>query len=169
MRWLTGRRKARGNNFFLTRGGLFALAAFTVLLSAAATGAGDSSPPLEALQPESTDLDYAQVLFVEAVRSEDGRWCIYATVRHNDEGWEHYANAWQVLDGQGEELAWRLLAHPHDDEQPFTRDKCGVTIPPEVTELMVRAKCKVHGFGGQSVTVDLKAEEGEKFKVLRIR
>lgn len=169
MRQLTGRRKVRGENVLLLRGGLCALAAFTLLLSAAATEAGDSPPPREVLQPESADLDYAQVLFVEAVQSEDGGWCIYTTVRHNDEGWEHYANAWQVLDGQGKELAWRLLAHPHDDEQPFTREKCGVTIPPEVTELVVRAKCRVHGFGGQSVTVDLKAEEGEKFKVVRIK
>jgi hypothetical protein len=169
MRQLAGRRTARGTNFLLPRGGLCALAAFTLLLSAAALEAGDGPPPREVLQPESTDLDYAQVLFVEAVQSEDGRWCIYTTVRHNDEGWEHYANAWQVLDGQGKELAWRLLAHPHDDEQPFTRNKCSVTIPPEVTELVVRAKCKVHGFGGQSVTVDLKAEEGEKFKVVRIK
>jgi len=146
---------------------LYVTAVLTLSLSAVPVEAADGPQPPEALQPARTDLNFAQVLYVEAVQSTDGQWCIYTTVRHNDEGWEHYANAWQVLDGQGNELAWRLLAHPHDDEQPFTRDTCNVTIPPGVTKLVVRAKCKVHGFGGQRVTVDLSLEEGKKFKVVR--
>ncbi len=120
-------------------------------------------------QSSALDLNYAHVLFVKAVQSEDGSWCIYTTVRHNDEGWDHYANAWQVLDPQGNELVWRLLAHPHEDEQPFTRDKCGIVIPPEVNKVTVQAKCKVHGFGGESVIVDLEAAAGKKFKVIRMR
>lgn len=123
----------------------------------------------EADQASALDLNYAHVLFVEAVQSDDASWCVYATVRHNDEGWDHYANAWQVLDPQGNELAWRLLAHPHEDEQPFTRDKCGIVIPPEVRKVTVRAQCKVHGFGGEEVVVDLESSAGEKFKVVRKR
>jgi hypothetical protein len=146
---------------------LYATAVLTLSLSTVPVAAADSPTQQETLQPAGTGLNYAQVLYVEAVQSMDGRWCIYTTVRHNDEGWDHYANAWQVLDGQGNELAWRLLAHPHDDEQPFTRDTCNVTIPPGVTKLVIQAKCKVHGFGGQRVTVDLNLEEGEKFKVVR--
>jgi hypothetical protein len=113
------------------------------------------------------DLKYAQVEDVKATQSIDGSWCIEVKVRHNDEGWDHYANAWQVLDEEGKELAWRLLAHPHDDEQPFVRGKCDITIPPEVRKFVVRAKCNVHGFGGQAVSVDLSVTEGEKFRVMR--
>jgi len=113
------------------------------------------------------DLNYAQVVYVKATQGVDGSWCIHATVRHNDEGWDHYANAWQVLDEEGRELAWRMLAHPHDDEQPFERSKCDVNIPPGVGRLIVQAKCSIHGFGGQSVTVDLSVPAGEKFKVRR--
>jgi hypothetical protein len=40
------------------------------------------------------------------------------TVRHADEGWEHYADCWEVLTLDGEVLATRELAHPHDNEQP---------------------------------------------------
>jgi len=130
---------------------------------------------LSAAEPEgerisshvNNDLNYAQVIFVDAVQSDDGSWCIYTTVRHNDEGWDHFANAWQVVDQDGNELAWRLLAHPHDDEQPFERDKCRINIPQHVTKVVVQAKCNVHGFGGQSVTIDMAVSKGENFRVTR--
>lgn len=115
----------------------------------------------------STDLDYAQVTYVEAVQSSDGSWCFSTTVHHHDEGWDHYANAWQILDESGNELGWRLLAHPHDDEQPFTREQCDVEIPEQLSRIIVRAKCKVHGFGGQPVVVDLSGSDGDRYKVIR--
>ena len=121
----------------------------------------------DAVEQPIADLDYAQVQYVKAVQSSDGSWCISATVRHNDEGVEHYANAWQVLDEAGNELGWRLLAHPHDDEQPFTREQCDIEIPAKISKIIVRAKCKVHGFGGQPVLVDLSRGEGENYKVTR--
>jgi hypothetical protein len=114
------------------------------------------------------DLNYAQVVYVKAIQSKDGSWCIRTTVRHSDEGWEHYANAWQVLDEEGKEVAWRLLAHPHDDEQPFERDKCGIEIPPKTVKLVVQAKCNVHGFGGHAVVVDLSVSDSDKFEVRKV-
>ena len=47
------------------------------------------------------DLDYAQVIFVKATQNSDGRWRFDTTVRHNDQGWDHYADAWQVVDLAG--------------------------------------------------------------------
>ncbi len=149
-----------GQWFSLALSSLFLLCGGSHLQAAEPGGEGKTSPG-------SGDLNYAQVEFVEAIQSEDGSWCFYATVRHNDEGWDHYANAWQVVDQDGNELAWRLLAHPHDDEQPFERDKCRISIPVHTTEVAVRARCNVHGFGGQSVAVDLAVAEGENFKVTR--
>ena len=135
--------------------------AFFVLSAPNAIGSED------AIDTYSTDHNYAQVKFVEAEQYGDGSWCISTTVRHNDEGWDHYANAWQVLDEEGNELGWRMLAHPHDDEQPFTREQCDIEIPEKIIRIIVRAKCKVHGFGGQPVLVDLSKSDGEKFKVTR--
>ncbi len=114
------------------------------------------------------DLDYAQVVYVKATRSDDGTWRFDTTVRHNDQGWDDYADAWQVVDpASGEVLGERILLHPHDNEQPFTRSQSGITIPPEVTQVIVRAKDNVEGFGGQVVLVDLTVEQGEKFEVVR--
>jgi len=115
------------------------------------------------------DIDYAQVVNVDMIQSKNGSWCVYTTVRHNDEGWDHYANGWEVLDMQGNEIAWRLLGHPHDDEQPFERDQCAISIPPGVSKLKVQAKCNVHGFGGQTVIVDMSVPKGENFTVVRAK
>lgn len=75
------------------------------------------------------------------------------TVRHDDEGWEHFANRWEILSPDGEILATRELAHPHDDEQPFTRSLGNVKVPPGLSEVVVRAHDLVHGYGGRELTV----------------
>ena len=43
------------------------------------------------------------------------------TVRHADEGWDHYADKWDVVAPDGTVLGTRNLYHPHVHEQPFTR------------------------------------------------
>lgn len=78
------------------------------------------------------------------------------TVRHADEGWEHYADRWEVLTLDGEVLATRELAHPHENEQPFTRSLRGVRVPEGVDRVLVRAKDSVHGFGGKTISVNLQ-------------
>ena len=107
------------------------------------------------LESFSSSLDYAQVTEVTASKSANGTWCFNTTVRHNDEGWDHYADGWEVLDLAGNQLGYRLLAHPHDTEQPFTRSLCNVKIPETLSKVVVRAKCNVHGYGGKAVVVEL--------------
>ena len=114
---------------------------------------------------DSASLDYAQVTKVSASQSKDGSWCFSAAVRHNDEGWEHYANGWEVVDLQGNQLGNRPLAHPHDTEQPFTRSQCNIDIPEAISTVAVRAKCNQHGFGGKAVVIDLTASEGDGYTV----
>lgn len=116
------------------------------------------------------DLNYAQVEYVKATEVSAGVWRFEVTVRHNDEGWEHYADAWQVIDpGSTEILGERILAHPHDTEQPFTRSQGGITIPAGLTRVAVRARCNIHGFGGREIVVDLSREEGDGYQVQRRR
>lgn len=76
------------------------------------------------------------------------------TVRHADAGWSHYADRWQVVGPDGAVLGTRVLAHPHDDEQPFTRLK-DITIPVTITTVTVRAGDKKHGLGGREMTVKI--------------
>lgn len=80
------------------------------------------------------------------------------TVRHADAGWDHYANAWEVLAPDGTLLATRVLRHPHVGEQPFTRDLRGVEVPAEIMRVRIRARDSLHGFGGQETPVGLSPE-----------
>ena len=118
--------------------------------------------------PGNPDLDYAQVIFVKASQSSDGSWKFDVTVRHDDQGWDDYADAWLVVQPETEAvLGERILLHPHDTEQPFTRSQSGIIIPDGVTQVIVRAKDNVEGFGGQEVIVDLTVAESEFFAVIR--
>jgi hypothetical protein len=70
-----------------------------------------------------------------------------------DEGWEHYANSFEVLGPEGAVLGKRVLRHPHVDEQPFTRALEDVRIPADVERVRVRAGDSKHGTGGEEVEV----------------
>lgn len=78
------------------------------------------------------------------------------TVRHDDEGWSHYADAWEVLAPDGAVLATRVLRHPHVEEQPFTRELRGVQVPAALESVRIRARDSVHGFGGRELVVPLE-------------
>jgi hypothetical protein len=97
----------------------------------------------------------ADVVDVEVRRSGDGIWRFDVTVRHADTGWDHYADAFEVVAPDGTVLATRTLLHPHVDEQPFTRSISGVAIPGGIGEVTVRAHDKVDGYGGAEMTVTL--------------
>ena len=128
-----------------------------------------TATPVSVAGPEGNpDLEYAQVVYVKVTQSGDGSWRFDTTVRHNDQGWDNYADAWQVVNPETDEiLGERILLHPHDNEQPFTRSQTGIVIPPEVSQVIVRAKDNVEGFGGQVVLVDLTVQQGENFEVIR--
>lgn len=121
------------------------------------------------LSQYSTSLEYAQVKEVSAVQSKDGSWCFSASVRHNDEGWDHYADGWEVVDLEGNQLGNRPLAHPHDTEQPFTRSQCNIVIPEAISTVAVRAKCNQHGFGGKPVVIDMTTTEGDGYTVSKTK
>jgi hypothetical protein len=94
---------------------------------------------------------------VSAKASCSGETCAFVvTVRHADEGWKHYADAWQVLAPDGTVLATRVLRHPHVAEQPFTRGMRGVRVPAGLDRVRIRARDSVHGLGGHEVEVTLE-------------
>ncbi len=96
----------------------------------------------------------AGVMGVEVARDRNG-WRFDVTVLHDDEGWDHYADKWDVIGPDGTVLATRVLLHPHETEQPFTRSLGGVEIPDGVTEVEIRAHDNVHGYGGKVMKVAL--------------
>ena len=96
----------------------------------------------------------ADVIAVKMTHTGSSTYRFDVTVRHADDGWKHYANKWDVTSPDGTILGTRILAHPHVDEQPFTRSLGGVKISEDIKEVIVRAHDLVHGYGGKTVTVE---------------
>ncbi|MGY0400236.1 MAG: hypothetical protein ACWIPH_10020 [Ostreibacterium sp.] len=80
---------------------------------------------------------------------------VSVTLSHADEGWNHYADRWEILSPTGEILATRVLAHPHVDEQPFTRSLNNVILPKGLTEIIIRGHDSVHGYTGKTQKISL--------------
>lgn len=95
----------------------------------------------------------ADVLKVEVNKMAADLYKFNVTVASTDEGWNRYADKWDVVGPDGAVLGTRTLYHPHVDEQPFTRSLVGVKVPASVKSVTVRAHDSVHGYDGKNVTV----------------
>jgi len=98
----------------------------------------------------------ADVIDAKVIRGDDGSFTFNVTVRHEDEGWNHYADHWLILDNDEQVIAARKLMHPHVKEQPFTRSLSYIQIPDEVTEVTIRAHCSVDNYSGKDMVVKIK-------------
>lgn len=96
----------------------------------------------------------ADVVDVTIESLGNGKFRINATIAHEDTGWDHYANRWDVLNESGEVIGVRELAHPHVNEQPFTRS-VSVAIPISVKTITIRANDSVHETGGKTVEIEV--------------
>lgn len=97
----------------------------------------------------------ADVVDVKVRRNSSGAYDFDVTVKSVDKGWNHYADAFEVLGPDGTVLGRRILYHPHETEQPFTRDLYGVRIPAGITHVTVRARHKPKGYDGKVQRVAL--------------
>ena len=99
-----------------------------------------------------------EVVDVKASQVSDKTWNFSVTLKHADEGWDHYANEWQIIGPDNKILGTRTLYHPHVNEQPFTRNLSGVKIPTDVKTVRVIAKDTVHGLSSQAVQLELASK-----------
>lgn len=114
--------------------------------------------PLLALTlAQASYADQVKILKADLQNSGGDRWSVSVTLMHGDEGWEHYADAWRVVDSEGNVLGTRVLHHPHIQEQPFSRSLTGIAIPRHVKTVYIEAHDKVHGWA----KARLKANLGE--------
>ncbi len=133
-----------------------------------------TGPTSSAADEETAGKANADVVFVKAALEDGDTWTFHVTVAHPDTGWEDYADGWDVVLPDGtvvkpnpDDPFTRLLLHPHETEQPFTRSQSNIEIPPDVTVVTVRAHDLVAGWGGQEIMVDLTQAEGSGFEVVR--
>jgi hypothetical protein len=98
----------------------------------------------------------ADVIAVVARCNADSTCSFAVTLKHGDKGWDHFADRWEVVDGEGKVLATRVLRHPHVDEQPFTRSLSGVEVPKALERVTIRGRDSVDGYGGRELEIELK-------------
>ena len=98
----------------------------------------------------------AEVIKARAELTPAQKFNISVTVEHADKGWEHYANAWRIYSPDGKLIGERVLHHPHDKEQPFTRNLLGVSIPGELSEVTIVAVCSKTGESKKSYILKLR-------------
>lgn len=117
----------------------FASAISLILIAAAgAAGAGE-----------------ADVVDAKVRQGANGTYDFDVTVRSNDRGWDYFADAFEVLTVDGRLLGRRVLLHPHENEQPFTRELHGVRIPDGIDRVVIRARHKPKGYEGRTLTLPL--------------
>lgn len=98
----------------------------------------------------------APVIKNVSMKKSGETWSFNVTLEHGDTGWDDYADGWRVLDSNGKELGVRVLAHPHVNEQPFTRSLSGVRIPADVTEVGIQASDSIGGWSSPVKTIRLR-------------
>lgn len=96
------------------------------------------------------------VVKVDVQQESAGTYHFDVTLLHEDSGWKHYADRWEILTADGTVLATRVLLHPHVQEQPFTRSLSGVKISSAIDKVIVRGHDLVHGYGGKTFDVSLR-------------
>lgn len=109
----------------------------------------------------ANDVEIVQVVLT----SQSGTWRADVTLKHDDEGWKHYADAWRLVDEKGNEIGKRTLYHPHVNEQPFTRSLSGFQIPKDKKFIFVEAHDLKHGWSPNRVKIDMGQTSGTKYKI----
>lgn len=112
----------------------------TLCLALALPGAAVAEPP--------------KVVAATAMQTGE-TWSFDVSLSHPDTGWEHYADAWQIETAVGTVLGIRELAHPHVEEQPFTRSLSGVRLPGGLYEVLIRPRCIVDGWAEEAFVLRL--------------
>lgn len=138
----------------------FTAAAAGLITSLALTVAAGAVNFLAAGVAEASPSDILKVVFSKSGAS----WSVDVTIRHPDTGWKHYTNVWVVETLGGKELGRRVLFHPHETEQPFTRSDT-VKIPAGISKVRVRAGDKPNGMSSNTVVIDLTKPKGERYIV----
>lgn len=114
-------------------------------------GAG---PALFAAEPMAAPMQkFPDVLAVQVRPGGVGRFDFDVTVSSPYDTPRRYADAFRVSGRDGSIYGERKLLHDHADEQPFTRDLHGVTVPAAVRVVLVQARDSQFGYGGRAMEV----------------
>ena len=119
-------------------------------------------------------VEAGEVAILEAklTQQSNNLWSLSVTLKHQDTGWDHYADNWRLVDANGIILGSRVLYHPHVNEQPFTRSLNGIQIPEHFIEqgetLFIEAHDKRHGWSKNPLPMDLNHLKKGRLRVSQV-
>ena len=103
----------------------------------------------------SQDSRYPDVLAVKVRAAGADSFDFDVTISSPYDTPQRYADAFRAIGKDGRVLGERVLLHDHADEQPFTRDLYGVTIPPGIRAVVIQGRDQKFGYGGKVMEVAL--------------
>jgi len=137
----------------IQRWGLTIVSLAVVLVVTSCATSGEQGEATSTVAGTATVPTGCADVVAASIESSGETYRVSATILSADTGWDKYADAWDVRSPDGTVLGTRLLAHPHVDEQPFTRSLSDVDIPTNITEVEIAARDLVAGFCGETVTI----------------
>jgi len=145
-----GRRSAVRSS---RRGALAIVALIVVLLMASCTSSVEEAQTTSTVVVSTSLVVGCADVVAATIDSSGDTYRLSATILSADTGWDKYADAWEVRGPDGTILGTRILAHPHVDEQPFTRSLNDVEIPAGVAHVEIAARDSKAGFCGDTVSI----------------
>jgi hypothetical protein len=100
---------------------------------------------------QGAEQKYPDVVDVKVAASGNNRFDFDVTIASPYDSPQRYADAFRVLSMTGQPFGERKLLHDHADEQPFTRDLYGVSIPSGVRMVVIQARDQKYGYGGRTM------------------
>ncbi|HUG85514.1 MAG TPA: hypothetical protein VMM13_13170 [Euzebya sp.] len=128
---------------------------------AATPDAGDAQAPATAEEDSAVTggNDDATQWFPDVIQAQlaasGDAWRLTATLSSPYDSPERYADAFRAATEDGTQLGVRELLHDHAGEQPFTRSLEDLQIPEDIDRIVVQGRDLEHGWGGQTVTVEV--------------
>ena len=98
---------------------------------------------------------YPGVIDVKVKSSGDNRFDFDVTLSSPYDTPQRYADAFRLKSLEGKVYGERILLHDHQNEQPFTRDLYGVTIPAGIRLVVVEGRDQKYGYGGKTMQITL--------------
>jgi hypothetical protein len=123
----------------------------TIMAVVLATTVATASPQSRS----SAAQQYPDVVGVQVQARGGNRFDFGVTISSPYDTPQRYADAFRVMSAAGQVFDERKLLHDHADEQPFTRDLYGVSVPTAIRVIVVQARDQKFGYGGKTVRVAL--------------
>jgi hypothetical protein len=99
----------------------------------------------------------APVIQSYEVAPDTNGWRFTVTIAHADSGWDDYAQAWRILDEQGNVLGHRSLIHPHEGFPAITRSLSNVKIPQHIKVVQIQTHDTLGGWRPETKRVSLSS------------